>query len=190
MKIGYARVSTLHQDLTLQLDALKAAGCEVIYEETGSGAKYDRPELANALKALRPGDQLVVWKLDRLSRSIKDLISIINDLDAREVEFTSITDHIETSTPSGKLMFHIFGALAEFERNLIRERTTAGLKVARARGKLGGRKKKLTKHQVEMAKTLLDKPDNTLSVQEVAEQFNVSRATLFRELSLLKSHGD
>ncbi|MBE0472358.1 MAG: recombinase family protein [Methyloprofundus sp.] len=183
MKIGYARVSTLHQDLTLQLDALKAAGCEIIYEETGSGAKYDRPELANALKALRPGDQLIVWKLDRLSRSIKDLISIINDLDAKQVEFTSITDNIETSTPSGKLMFHIFGALAEFERNLIRERTTAGLKAARARGRLGGRKRKLTAHQIEMAKSLLDKPNNTLTVQEVAKQLNVSRATLFRALS-------
>lgn len=182
MKIGYARVSTLHQDLTLQLDALKAAGCEIIYEETGSGANYDRPELANALKALRPGDQLVVWKLDRLSRSIKDLISIINDLDNRQVEFTSITDNIETSTPSGKLMFHIFGALAEFERNLIRERTSAGLKAARARGKLGGRKRKLTSHQIEMAKSLLDRPDNKLTVEEVAKQLSVSRATLFRAL--------
>ncbi|AHF01403.1 recombinase [Thiomicrospira aerophila AL3] len=190
MKIGYARVSTLHQDLSLQLDALNLAGCEIIYQETGSGSKSDRPELMNLLKAIRPGDELVVWKLDRLSRSLKDLINLINELESKQVGFRSITDHIDTTTPAGKLMFHIFGALAEFERNIIKERTMAGLKAARSRGRLGGRKKKLTRLQVEMAKALLDKPNNKLNVQEIAKQLNVSRATLFRELSLLKSNGE
>lgn len=182
MKIGYARVSTVHQDTALQIDALRDYGCESIYEETGSGAKNDRPELANALKALRPGDILVVWKLDRLSRSIKDLISIVNDLEQRGIQFVSITDNIETSTASGKLIFHIFGALAEFERNIIRERTAAGLKAARARGRKGGRKRKLTDAKVKMAKAILDAPGSEATVEQVAEQFGVSRATLFREL--------
>ena len=186
MKIGYARVSTLHQDLRMQLDALKEYGCEVIYEETGSGAKFDRPELASAIKALRSGDQLVVWKLDRLSRSIKDLITIVNDLDQRQVEFVSLTDKIETTSAAGKLIFHIFGALAEFERNIIRERTATGLKAARARGRTGGRKRKLSDDQVRMARTILDSESNTSTVEEVARQFGVSRSTLFRELSALK----
>lgn len=183
MKIGYARVSTLHQDLSLQLDALHLAGCELIYQETGSGSKSDRPELMNLLKAIRPGDELVVWKLDRLSRSLKDLINLINELESKEVGFQSITDHIDTTTPAGKLMFHIFGALAEFERNIIKERTMAGLKAARSRGRLGGRPRKLTPKQIQMAKSILDSPDNKNSVEDIARQFGVSRATLFRAFS-------
>ncbi|WFE68098.1 recombinase family protein [Thiomicrospira sp. R3] len=183
MKIGYARVSTLHQDLSLQLDALNLAGCELIYQETGSGSKSDRPELMNLLKAIRPGDELVVWKLDRLSRSLKDLINLINELESKSVGFMSITDHIDTTTPAGKLMFHIFGALAEFERNIIKERTMAGLNAAKSRGRLGGRPKKLTPKQIQMAKSILNNSNNKSSVEEVAHQFGVSRSTLFRALS-------
>ncbi|PJA44599.1 MAG: DNA invertase [Verrucomicrobia bacterium CG_4_9_14_3_um_filter_43_20] len=188
MKIGYARVSTNKQDLSLQLDALKEYGCETIYEETGSGAKNDRPELINVLKALRVGDTLVVWKLDRLSRSIKDLINIVNDLNDRDIQFISITDNIETSTPSGKLIFHIFSALAEFERNIIRERTTAGLKAARARGRKGGRKPKLTMAQAKSIKTILDSPENDRSVEDIGKDYGVSRATVFRALDKLSSN--
>lgn len=186
MKIGYARVSTVKQDLSLQLDALKEYGCETIYEETGSGAKNDRPELVNVLKALRAGDTLVVWKLDRLSRSIKDLINIVNDLNDRDIQFISITDNIETSTPSGKLIFHIFSALAEFERNIIRERTTAGLKAARARGRKGGRKPKLTMAQAKSIKMILDSAENNRSVEDIGSDYGVSRATVFRTLEKLQ----
>jgi len=187
MKIGYARVSTHKQDLALQKDALLQFGCEVVYEETGSGAKNDRPELLNVLKALRSGDALVVWKLDRLSRSIKDLINIVNDLNNRGVQFVSITDNIETTTPSGKLIFHIFSALAEFERGIIRERTSAGLKAARARGRKGGRKRKLSMAQIKSIRTILDSEENERSVEEIARDYGASRSTVFRALSELAS---
>jgi len=186
MKIGYARVSTHKQDLALQKDALEEFGCATIYEETGSGAKNDRPELLNVLKALRSGDTLVVWKLDRLSRSIKDLINIVNDLSDRGIQFVSITDNIETSTPSGKLIFHIFSALAEFEHNIIRERTYAGLNAARARGRKGGRKPKLTMAQAKSIKAILDSPENERAVEDIASDYNVSRSTVFRALEKLK----
>lgn len=190
MKIGYARVSTNSQDTALQIDALNEAGCEVVYEETGSGAKKDRPELESALKALRSGDCLVVWRLDRLSRSMKDLIAIVNDLEQRGIQFRSITDSIETKTHAGRLIFHIFGALAEFERNVIRERTHAGLKAARARGRKGGRKRILTDVKVMAAKLTLDHPENTKSVEEVAKDLGVSRNTLFREFKALAEKSD
>jgi len=134
MKIGYARVSTTEQNPDLQTDALGAAGCEQIYCESASGKNRERPELEGCLKALRAGDTLVVWRMDRLARSLKDLIDIVSELQQREIGFVSLTESIDTSTTTGKLTFHLFGALAEFERNLIRERTMAGLAAARARG--------------------------------------------------------
>src|SRR5918995_4230730 len=144
MDIGYARVSTGEQTLDLQLDALKAAGCGKIYEETASGAKAERPVLEDVLSYLRKGDTLVVWRLDRLGRSLPHLIETVAALAARGIGFKSLTEQIDTTTPGGKLVFHVFGALAEFERDLIRERTNAGLAAARARGRTGGRPKVLT----------------------------------------------
>ena len=152
MLIGYARVSTLDQDLALQRQALKAAGCERIFEEAASGAKADRPQLARVLDHMRAGDTLVVWKLDRLARSLQQLIETVAALDGKQVQLRSLTEQIDTSTPSGRLTFHIFSALAEFERSLIRERTLAGLAAARAAGRTGGRPRKLTEEDIEMAK--------------------------------------
>ena len=144
MKIGYARVSTIEQNVDLQVDALKKAGCKKIYIDKASGAKADRPELTRALEQLREKDCLVVWRLDRLGRSLKHLIQVVEDLESKGIGFLSIQEGLNTSTNGGKLIFHIFGALAEFERRLIQERTKAGLEAARARGRKGGRKKKLT----------------------------------------------
>src|ERR671918_356382 len=144
MNIGYARVSTQDQTLNLQKDALKKLGCNKIFTDTASGTKEERKGLEDALNYVREGDTLVVWRLDRLGRSLKHLIETISQLDTRKIGFKSLTENIDTTTSGGKLIFHIFGALAEFERNLIRERTTAGLLAARARGKKGGRPKALT----------------------------------------------
>ena len=178
MNIGYARVSTDDQILDLQLDALNAFGCEVIYQEHASGKSVARPELENTLKSLRSGDTLAVWRLDRLGRSLADLVKIIADLEQRGVSFVSLTEQIRTDSPAGKLVFHLFASLAEFERNLIRERTLAGLQAARARGRKGGRTAKLTAKDQAMAKTLM--ADRTTSVCEIARRFGVSRATLYR----------
>lgn len=181
MKIGYARVSTEDQILDLQLDALKSHGCESIYQEHASGKTTARPELENALKALRSGDHLVVWRMDRLGRSLADLLRIVNELEARGVGFVSLTEQINTASPSGKLVFHIFASLAEFERNLIRERTMAGLKSARARGKHGGRPAKISGADLAMAKTLM--ADRNNDVGAIAKRFNVHRSTLYRMLT-------
>jgi DNA invertase Pin-like site-specific DNA recombinase len=178
MKIGYARVSTEDQTLDLQLDALKLDGCETLYQEHASGKSADRPELESCLKALRAGDSLVVWRLDRLGRNLADLVRIVNELEGRGVGFVSITEQINTTSSSGKLVFHLFAALAEFERNLIRERTMAGLKSARARGKSGGRPSKLSGKDLAMAKTLM--ADRNNDVGEIAKRFNVHRTTLYR----------
>jgi len=148
MKIGYARVSTLDQNLELQTDALEKAGCEKIFTDRASGAKDDRQGLSDAIEFCRQGDSLVVWKLDRLGRSLKHLIETINELHSKKVGFVSVQESIDTTTSGGKLIFHVFGALAEFERELIRERTNAGLTSARARGRLGGRPKVLTTRQI------------------------------------------
>jgi len=144
LKIGYARCSTEDQNLSLQLEALKAAGCKKIYNEKISGKERERPELTNCLKALRPGDSLVVWKLDRLGQSLIDLVSIVNSLPKLEVAFESLTEKIDTTTTTGQLIFHIFTALADYERTLIRERTMAGLAAARKQGNIGGRPPILT----------------------------------------------
>ena len=181
MNIGYARVSTEDQTLDLQLDALKAHGCEETYQEHASGKSVARPELENALKALRKGDILKVWRLDRLGRNLTDLVRIVSDLEGRGVGFESLTEQINTGSSSGKLVFHLFASLAEFERNLIRERTTAGLKAARARGKPGGRPPKLTGKDLAMAKTLM--ADRNNNVGDIAKRFGVNRSTLYRAVS-------
>ncbi len=177
-KIGYARVSTEDQHLDLQRDALLAAGCGVIYEEKISGKNADRPELAQCLKAIRPGDTLVVWRLDRLGRSLKDLMKIVSDLDHAGIEFISITEHIETCTATGKLIFHIFASLSEFERNLTRERVKAGLTAARARGRKGGRKPALDEKKIKEIKALLK--DSSIAISTIAKRYGVSRTTLYK----------
>lgn len=181
MDIGYARVSTGEQTLNLQLDALKTADCGKVYQETASGAKADRPVLDEVLSYLREGDTLVVWRLDRLGRSLDHLIDVVSGLAERGIGFKSLTEQIDTTTPGGKLIFHVFGALAEFERDLIRERTQAGLAAARARGRVGGRPKKLTDaKQLELARTLYQS-DQT-DVETICRTLGISRATLYRAL--------
>ena len=154
MLIGYARVSTTDQTLDLQKDALQKAGCDRIFTDTASGAKAERTGLDEALSYVRPGDTLVVWRLDRLGRSLRHLIETITALDNRKIGFKSTTESIDTTTSGGKLIFHIFGALAEFERDIIRERTQAGLTAARARGRKGGRPKALAPKKAQMAEVL------------------------------------
>ncbi|CUB00765.1 recombinase family protein [Thiomonas bhubaneswarensis] len=182
-RIGYARVSTDDQHLDLQRDALTWAGCSAIYEEAASGKSAARPELEQCRKALRAGDTLVVWRLDRLGRSLPDLVQIVADLEQRGVGFESLTEKIETSGAAGKLLFHVFAALAEFERGLIRERTQAGLAAARARGRAGGRKPKLDDQQVREIKALLRDPD--IQVAEVARRYGVSRTTLYKHVGVV-----
>jgi len=179
-RIGYARVSTADQDLNPQLDILHARGCAPVYSEHASGKTADRPELANAMKALRAGDTLVVWRLDRLGRSLPDLIATINELAHRGIAFESVTEAIDTTTAAGKLVFNIFASLAEFERHLIGERTRAGLAAGRARGRMGGRPPALTSKQLREARLLLTDPNAT--VTEVAERYEVSRTTLYKGL--------
>ena len=177
---GKALPSTQDQKPALQLDALKAAGCEKVFKEKASGAQRDRPQLAAAAQYMRKGDTLVVWKLDRLARSVKQLIETVEGLEAEGIGFRSLTEAIDTTTSSGKLVFHIFGALAEFERSIIGERTRAGLDAAKARGRTGGRPKKLTDADLKTAKAMLADDDST--VDEVARRMGVSPATLYRYL--------
>jgi DNA invertase Pin-like site-specific DNA recombinase len=179
MKIGYARVSSDDQNLDLQRDALKAAGCERIYEEKESGGKVDRVELLRLVEALRSGDTVVVWRLDRLGRSLKHLIETVESFESMNVGFQSVTEAIDTTTSGGKLVFHIFAALAEFERTLIRERTRAGLTAARARGRQGGRPKVLSDEQRKMAQALRDDPGR--DVPTICKTLGISRTTFYRE---------
>lgn len=176
MIIGYARVSTQDQSPALQTDALVAAGCEQVFHEKATGATRERPELVACLRTMRKGDTLVVWKLDRLARSLKDLVEIIDDLQKRGVGLRSLTEAIDTTSTGGRLVFHIFGALAEFEHSLIRERTIAGLAAARARGRRGGRKLAMSKTDVRKAAAMLSDP--AITKTEVARHFGVSRVTL------------
>src|SRR6266568_6192874 len=181
MLIGYARVSTHDQTLDLQNDALEKIGCTKIFTDTASGAQTERPGLDEALEFVREGDTLVVWRLDRLGRSLKHLIETITNLNNRKIGFKSIQENIDTTTSGGKLIFHIFGALAEFERDIIRERTKAGLQAARARGRLGGRPKAQslsTPKKVEMAQALYNDKNN--SIDDICKTLNISRATLYR----------
>lgn len=178
--LGYARVSTDEQNLELQVDALKAAGCEPIYTDKTSGATTIKPGLEELLSYARRGDTLVVWKLDRLGRTVKGLVDFVESLGEREVHFKSLTDSIDTSSPSGRFFFHVMAAMAEMERELIRERTRAGLNAARARGKLGGRKPKLDAAKLNAARRLLE---GGMPVSEVAGHLGVSRATLYRAIA-------
>jgi DNA invertase Pin-like site-specific DNA recombinase len=180
MLIGYARVSTHDQTLDLQTDALRRAGCERIFTDTTSGAKAERPGLQEALSHLRPHDTLVVWRLDRLGRTLRHLIATITGLSDQGVGFRSLQEHMDTTTPGGKLIFHIFGSLAEFEREVIRERTNAGLAAARARGRHGGRPtiQSLDPKKVALARKLY--AERSLPVQEICSTLHIGRSTLYR----------
>ncbi len=179
-RIGYARVSTDDQLLDLQRDALTQAGCSLIYEESASGKTAIRPELEQCRKALRAGDTLVVWRLDRLGRSLSDLVQIVTELEQAGIGFESLTEKIDTGNATGKLVFHMFAALAEFERNLIRERTQAGLVAARARGRTGGRKPKIGDKERREIQALYDA--KTVPVTDIAKRYGVSRTTLYKNL--------
>lgn len=185
MKIGYARVSKNDQDTQLQLDALHAAGCERIYQEKQSGAKIDRVELNHCLKSLRAGDTLIVWKLDRLGRSLSHLVTTVAELNSAGVGFRSITENIDTISPTGTLIFHIFCALAEFERGLIRERVLAGLEVAKKKGKKFGRPEALSKEDKMAALAMLNSGD--FNKTEIAKHLKVTRPTLYAFLNEVDS---
>lgn len=183
MIIGYARVSTSDQNPELQVDALEKAGAEQVFQEKFTGTLRERPELSQCLRMLRQGDVLIVWKLDRLARSLKDLVEVVQDLQDRGVGFKSLTESIDTTSSGGRLVFHIFGALAEFERDLIRERTMAGLQAARARGRKGGRKPSMSDADIRKAAAMLSDPKITKT--EVAAHFGVTRTTLNASLQRL-----
>jgi DNA invertase Pin-like site-specific DNA recombinase len=178
--LGYARVSTVDQNPDLQIDALKAAGCSRIFTDKAGGTLDKRPKLDQVLDHLREGDTLVVWRLDRLGRSLRDLIDTVTQLAERGVGFKSLTEGLDTTTAGGRLVFHIFGALAEFERELIRERTNAGLAAARARGRRGGRPVSMTPDKVKVAQQMYDSRDHT--VEAIATTLGVSRKTIYRHL--------
>ena len=182
MLIGYARVSTGDQRLTLQIDALKEAGCDRIFEDLLSGASNNRPGLEQALEFARDGDMIVVWRLDRLSRSLRDLIDTVAMLKGRGVQLKSLKESIDTSSSSGQLIFHLFGALAEFERNLIKERTQAGLEAARARGRRGGRSPALDKNERALAVQLYDEKNH--SIVQICKMMNISKPTLYKYVRL------
>jgi len=180
MLVGYARVSTLDQNPELQTDALKIAGCEKIFIDKISGTVSDRPELKKLKEQLRKGDTLVVWRLDRLGRSLKDLLNWMAELETLGVSFKSLQENIDTSTPTGKLVFHLFGALSEFERSLIQERTKAGLTAARARGRVGGRPNKLSNRKQEIAKDMYQSKKYT--IKAICEELGISKPTLYKYL--------
>lgn len=179
MLIGYARISTQDQNLDLQRTTLLSSGCEKIFEDTTSGTSKDRPGLAGAISHLRSGDTLVVWKLDRLGRSTKNLILLVYDLNAKNIQFKSLTDSIDTGTTSGKFFFHVMAALAEMERELIVERTRAGLEVAKALGRKGGRKRLMTESKIASARALLS---SGALPRDVATNLGISVATLYRHI--------
>ena len=180
MKVGYVRVSKKEQNPDLQRRELEAAGCERVFEERISSRKADRPQLRAAIDYCRKGDALMVWKLDRFGRSLKELIELVNGLNQRGVEFVSLRESLDTTTPGGKLVFHVFGSVAEFERDVIRERTMAGLEAARARGRKGGRKRAMDEKKVALAGKLLK--DRDTPIGEVCRAVGVSKATLYRYL--------
>ena len=181
---GYARVSTFEQTLDMQQDALREAGATYLYADKASGKTTDRLELAHCLKALRENDTLIVWRLDRLGRNLQDLIHIVNDLEIRGIKFKSLKESVDTSGPAGKLVFHLFAALAQFERQLVRERTLAGLAAARARGRKGGRPCKLDSKQQRAALAMMK--NREMSVAEIANHFGVARSTLYNLLATNK----
>lgn len=180
MKIGYARVSTKDQNLDMQIDELKKCGCEKIFTDVISGVKCERLGLNEAFEYAREGDIIVVWKLDRAGRSLKHLIEIVNELDERKIGFISLKESIDTTTSTGRLMFHIVASLAEFERDIIRERTMAGLTAARARGRIGGRPKKIDENKLIMAKSMM--ADKNIAIKDICTALEVSKATLYKSL--------
>jgi len=184
MKIGYARVSTEDQKLDLQFDALNKAECSKIFSDHTSGAKLERNGLNNAIKYLRKGDSLVVWRLDRLSRSLKDLINTVSLLESKGVGLISLQESLNTNSSTGKLIFHIFGALAEFEKNIIKDRTIAGLKAARARGKKGGRPKALNGDDIKMLTKLYQ--DKEHSISHLCKLFKISKPTLYKYIQIIE----
>lgn len=187
MKIGYARVSTKDQNLSLQIDALKKEGCQKIYEEKATGAKMDRVELKKMLEHLREGDVVIIWKLDRLGRSLRDLVNLVSVIQDKGAGLKSLNDFIDTTTPQGKLTFHIFAALAEFEREIISDRTKAGLESARARGRKGGRPKGLSKeaqNKAIVAETLYNQKQ--MSVAQICRHLNISKATFYKYIRIRK----
>lgn len=181
MLLGYARVSTDDQNLDLQRDALKAAGCERTFEDMASGAKADRIGLAALMTVLRTGDTVVIWRLDRLGRSLKNLIELVERLEGAKVGLRSLQENIDTTSSGGRLVFHLFGALAEFERNLVRERTLAGLAAARARGRMGGRPKRLDPAKLALALRLHSEDKHT--IREICQMMGISKSTLYNYLS-------
>jgi DNA invertase Pin-like site-specific DNA recombinase len=181
MLVGYARVSLPEQQLALQEDALQQAGCEKIYSDTVSSTQAERPGLTMAIEVLRAGDTFVVWKLDRLGRSLSHLVAMVNDLQHQGIHFKSLQENIDTTSGAGKLVFHFFAALAEFERDLIRERTRAGLAAARARGKRGGRPKALNAKQEALARALYNAKE--LSVKELCPLLGIGKTTFYRYLN-------
>jgi DNA invertase Pin-like site-specific DNA recombinase len=183
MLIGYARVSTQDQTLALQQDALQGAGCDQLFTDTASGALVSRDGLNRALAYARPGDTLVVWKLDRLGRSLRQLIETITDLNERGIGFRSLTENLDTTTSGGKLVFHVFAALAEFERDVIRERTQAGLAAARARGRRGGRPKAALSDPKQLAMAQALYQDKTTPIAEIVKALKVSRSTFYRYIA-------
>lgn len=187
MVIGYARVSTQDQNSELQVDALEKAGAEQVFQEKFTGKIRERPELSQCLRTLRKGDVLIVWKLDRLARSLKDLVEIVQDLHDRGIGFKSLTESIDTTSSGGRLVFHIFGALAEFEHDLIRERTIAGLQAARARGRKGGRKPSMSDSDIRKAAGMLSDP--IMTKKEVSAHFGVTRTTLNASLKRVRLVG-
>jgi DNA invertase Pin-like site-specific DNA recombinase len=183
LKIGYARVSTKDQNLALQKDALQKEGCELFFEEKVSGAKSDRPELRRMIDQLRKGDIIIIWKLDRLGRSLRDLVNLVTEIQDKGAGLKSLNDSIDTTTPQGKLTFHLFAALAEFERDIISERTKAGLDSARARGRKGGRPKGLSqqaKDKAIISETLYR--EGNLSVSQICQHLGVARSTFYKLL--------
>ena len=184
MKIGYARVSTIDQNLDLQLDALKEAGCEQFFTDKITGTKFDRPNLNELKKILRKGDTVIVWKLDRMGRGLRDMIILMKEFQEKGVGFKSLTEGIDTTTPTGTLIFHIFASLAEFERSLIIERTQAGLRAGRARGKIGGRKPKLTEEQKILVRKM--HADKTIPLSVITDTFKMTRQTMYKALNEVK----
>lgn len=181
MKIGYARISTVDQNLDLQIDALQKAGCNKIIKDEISGSLSERPGLNKLKEILREGDELIVWRLDRLGRSLNHLIALVNEFNDNGISFHSLTESINTKSPTGKLIFHIFGALSEFERNLILERTQAGLKAARARGRLGGRPKKLDSDKRKLAVDLYESKKHSL--KQICNTLGISKPTLYKYIN-------
>lgn len=186
MKIGYARVSTKDQNLSLQKDALIKEGCKIIFEEKASGAKADRPELRKMIDQLREGDIVITWKLDRLGRSLRDLVNLVTEIQNKGAGFKSLNDYIDTTTPQGKLTFHIFAALAEFEKDIISERTKAGLEAARARGRKGGRPKGLSKEAKDkaiIAQTLYNQKQ--MSISQICRHLGIAKSTFYKYINKL-----